>query len=488
MEEGSHRRPHAIMIPIPLQGHVIPTVHLAMKLASKGFTITFINTQFIHHNITKSKPNTTSQELNVDDEDIFAGARKSGLDIRYRTVGDGFPLAFDRLLNLDAYLEGTLHVFQAHVDELVGDIVREADNPPVSCLIADTFHTWPLAIANKYELLHVSFWTEPALVFSLYYHLDLLIRNGHFASRDNREDTIDYIPGVEAIEPKDLSSYLQETDVPKVMHRFLFKAFKGVKKADYVLINTVKELETPTISALQEKQPVYAIGPVHVLEKGLTTGIEVATSLKSESDCSQWLDNKPRGSVLYISFGSFSLASKHDVDEIAQGLLLSGVSFVWVLRPDTVSYVETYALPVGFEEEIKGRGLIVPWCRQIEVISHPAVGGFLTHCGWNSVLESMWCGVPMLCLPLLTDQPSNRKLVVDDWKVGLNLCDRKPLNRAEVKAKINSLMSGNSAEKLRKEMNKIRQMVENAVGGDGESEKSLCEFVSQVKAKINKEI
>lgn len=293
---------------------------------------------------------------------------------------------------------------------------------------------------------------------------------------------------MEAIEPKDLSSYLQETDVPKAMHRLLFKAFEDVKKADYVLFNTVKELETHTIYALQEKQPVYAIGPVHVVENGLTTSIDVATSLKSEIDCSQWLDTKPRGSVLYISFGSFALANEHDVEEIAQGLLLSEVSFVWVLRPDTVSYVETYALPVGFEDGIKGRGLIVPWCRQIEVISHPAVGGFLTHCGWNSVLESMWCGVPMLCLPLLTDQPTNRKLVVDDWKVGLNLCDRKPLKRVEIKEKISLLMSGKSAEELRKEMKKIRQIVENAVGKDGESEKSLREFVSEVKAKISKGI
>ena len=181
MEDSSHRRPHAIMIPVPLQGHINPTVHLAMKLASKGFTITFVNTQFIHHHITKSKPNTTSQEVNVDD-DIFAGARKSGLDIRYKTVSDGFPLAFDRFLNADTFLEGLTHVFQAHVDEVVGDIIREADNPPVSCLIVDTFHTWPSDIANKYNLLHVSFWTEPALVFSLYYHLDLLITNGHFAS------------------------------------------------------------------------------------------------------------------------------------------------------------------------------------------------------------------------------------------------------------------------------------------------------------------
>lgn len=165
------------MIPTPLQGHVIPAVHLAMKLASKGFTITFVNTHFIHHQITKSKPSKNEQL----DDDIFAGARRSGLDIRYKTISDGFPLSFDRTLNPDTFIEGAMHVFQAHVDELVGDVVREAE-PSVACLIADSFHVWPSAIANKYNLLYVTFWTEPALVFSIYYHLDLLVTNGHFAS------------------------------------------------------------------------------------------------------------------------------------------------------------------------------------------------------------------------------------------------------------------------------------------------------------------
>lgn len=304
---------------------------------------------------------------------------------------------------------------------------------------------------------------------------------------DNREDTIDYIPGVEAIEPKDLPSYLQETHVSTPLHRLIFKAFEDVKKADYILCNTVNELEAHSTSALQEKQPIYSIGPLHVLgnELATTSNIKVATSLRPESDCGQWLDTRPRGSVLYISFGSLALADKQDIEEIARGLLLSDVSFVWMLRPDIVSSVETYALPVGFEDGIKGRGLVVPWCNQIEVISHPAVGGFLTHCGWNSILESMWCGVPMLCFPVFTDQLTNRKLVVDDWKLGLNLCDRKPLTGMEVKDKISRLMNGKSAEELRKEMKTIRQVLMSAVGRDGESEKSLSEFVSEVKAKIN---
>ncbi|TXG58474.1 hypothetical protein EZV62_016303 [Acer yangbiense] len=478
---NNHQNPHAIIVAYPLQGHVIPCVHLAMKLASKGFTITFVNTHSIHNQIIEATSNQTAH-----DHDIFSDALKSGLDIRYKTVSDGFPLEFDRSLNHDQFMAGLLYVFSAHVDRLVGDIVRNSD-PQVSCLIADTFFVWSSMISKKYNLINISFWTEPALVFNLYYHWDLLIAHGHFASIDNREDTIDYIPGVRAIEPKNLMSYLQATDTSTIVHKLISKAFEEVKMADFIICNTVQELEPATLSALQEKQPTYAIGPI------FPTGFAkspVATSLWSESECTQWLHNKPPKSVLYVSFGSYAHASKNDIVEIAEGLLLSEVSFIWVLRPDIVSSDETEFLPVGFEENIKGRGLIVTWCCQIEVISHSAIGGFLTHCGWNSILESIWCGVPLLCFPLLTDQFTNRKLAVDDWKIGLNFCDdkNKPITRKLVSDKIHRLMrrkSGDGDDELIKNIKDVKRTLENALSlANGSSERNFHRFINDVKARI----
>ncbi|CAK9155266.1 unnamed protein product [Ilex paraguariensis] len=470
--ENSHKKPHAIMMPYPLQGHVIPFIHLATKLASQGFTITFVNTESIHHQIAKAQSNTI-------EDDIFAGARKTGLDIRYTTVSDGFPVGFDRSLNHDQFMEGVLHVFSAHVDELVGEIVRS--DPPVTCMIADTFYVWPSTVAKKYNLLNVSFWTEPALVLTLYYHLDLLRKNGHFGSHDNRKDTIHYIPGVEAIETRDLMSYLQATDIWTVVHRIIYRAFDDVKRADFILCNTVQELESKTISALHQKQSIYAIGPI--FPAGFTKS-SVATSLWSESDCTQWLNTKPHGSVLYISFGSYAHTTKHDIVEIAHGLMLGEVNFVWVLRPDIVSSEDTEFLPIGFEDSIKDRGLIVPWCCQIEVLSHRAIGGFLTHCGWNSILESVWCGIPLICYPLLTDQFTNRKLVVDDWKIGINLHDRESITREEVAKKIDCLMSGKTSEELRSEVKKMREILEKALATDGSSEKNFNQFINDVNASM----
>lgn len=169
------KRPHAIFIAYPLQGHVIPSVHLAIKLASRGFKITFINTHSIHHQTSKAQPDSGS--------DPFAYVRESsGLDIDYTTVSDGLPLEFDRSLNHDQFMASLLHVFSAHAEEVVGKVVKSSvDTTPVTCIIADTFFVWPSQIAKKFGLLYVSFWTEPALVFTLYYHLDLLRKNGHFA-------------------------------------------------------------------------------------------------------------------------------------------------------------------------------------------------------------------------------------------------------------------------------------------------------------------
>ncbi|KAK9724015.1 hypothetical protein RND81_05G041600 [Saponaria officinalis] len=466
-----NKKPHAILVPYPLQGHIIPAVHLATKLASTGFTITFINTEFIHHEITKSNPTNHS--------DIFAEARESGLDVRYATVSDGFPVVFDRSLNHDQHMEGVLHVLSAHVDELVGRLVVSSE-PKVSILIADTFFVWTSFIAKKYKLINVSFWTEPALVLNIYYHLDLLISHGHFGSQDNRRDTIDYVPGISTIKPKDLMSYLQPTiqDTSTVVHRIIFKAFKDVKHADCILINSVQELENETIFTLNQKQPIFAIGPLFPIG---AINNKVSTSMWVESDCSKWLDEKPHGSVLYISFGSYAHTSKEIIHGIANGLLESMVNFIWVIRPDIVSSCDLNPLPDGFEEKSLGRGLVVTWCDQTKVLSHQSVGGFLTHCGWNSILESIWYVIPLLCFPLLTDQFTNRKLVVDDLKIGINLCDDEVVSKVKVTKNINRLMRENLAEDLRAEIKKVKNILANAWCENGSSQRNFNEFVRIVQ-------
>ncbi|KAJ3682495.1 hypothetical protein LUZ60_015068 [Juncus effusus] len=462
---------HAVVMSYPLQGHIIPAVHLALKLAKKGFTITFINTESVHQQILKAS--NSNSERTESNQDPFWSARQSGLDIRYETVSDGLPLSFDRSLNHDQFMFSVLHVLSAHVEELLVKLVRTTD-PPITCLIIDTFFVWPATIGEKLGLPYVSFWTEPAIIFTLYYHMDLLNENGHFACKDNRKDTISYIPGVPSIEPTELMSYLQDPNPSTVVHQIIFKAFDEAKRAKFILCNTIEELEPNTISALKLEKPFYSIGPI--FPTGFTRS-RVATSLWTESDCKNWLDTKVPGSVLYISFGSYAHVTKRDLGEIAKGVMDSKVNFLWVLRPDIVSSDEPEPLPTGFLEETLGRGIIVQWCCQVEVLSHPSVGGFLTHCGWNSILESIWCGVPMLCFPLLTDQFTNRKLVVRDWRIGMPIGELNTVLADDVATRVKDLIGGEIGDEARVEIKKVRQILESALKSNGSSQRNLDQFI-----------
>ncbi|KAL0409956.1 UNVERIFIED_CONTAM: UDP-glycosyltransferase 86A1 [Sesamum latifolium] len=451
MAAENRGKPHAIMISVPYQGHINPFVNLALKIASKGFSITFVHFEFVHHRLSKA------HHCNKTQVDIFSEARESGLDIRYTTISDGLPLEFDRDANYDEFWGKVLREFPARVDEFVRNTI-ESDPHLLHFLVADTVFSWPATIAEKYNLVNVSLWTEPALVFSLAYHLDLLIENGHFPWKDNIHEEVNYVPGVKSISTRDLISVMKESGqgYNYTMLESVFMAFEQVKKADFILHNTVHELEAETLK-----------------------------SLWSESDCTEWLESKPPGSVLYVSFGSFVHTSKQEIEEIAYGLLLSEVHFIWVVREGILSSGDTKIMPDGYEDEVKDKGLIIPWSNQIMVLSNPAVGGFLTHNGWNSTIESLWCGVPMICYPFLFDQPTNRKLVVDDWKCGISLCDGTSVDRNEVAEKIKSFMSGAASKRFRQEANKVKTILHHALEVDGSSEKNFNQFIKDLKEKIH---
>ncbi|KAL8526097.1 hypothetical protein ACS0TY_015354 [Phlomoides rotata] len=474
-----NRKSHAIMVSVPFQGHINPFVSLALKLASKGITVTFIHIEHVHQKLSKAH--------NSNGVDFFSEAQQSGLDIRYTTIDDGFPLEFDRdVVHFEDYWETMLRDFEGRVGELVGKIIG-TDPDAAHFLVTDTIWNWPLPIAHKFKLVNVSFWTQPALVFSLHYHWDLLTQNGHFPLTDDANEEINYVPGVESISTRDLSTVFYESILSSMMYTYMSLSFERVKKADFILHNTVHELESETLSALKKYQPNYAIGPVNFSKNLPTDHSTINMSLWSESDCANWLESKSPASVLYVSFGSFVQTDKQIIEEIAHGLLLSGVNFMWVIRQGLLKDGDTDVFPDGFLDEIKDNGLIVPWCNQTMVLSSPAVGGFLTHTGWNSTVESMWCGVPMICYPVAFDQLTNRKLVVDDWKIGINLCDGKSIDRKEVAEKIKSVViNGAYSKSLKQEVSKLRAILHNALEtDDGSSERNFHQFIQDLEAKIH---
>ena len=312
-------------------------------------------------------------------------------------------------------------------------------------------------------------------------------------AEDEDENIINYIPGVSALKITDLPSYFQELDVSSRTHEILYEAFQSVRGADWIISNTVEDLEIRTIAELQLGKPFWSVGPLlpSAFQKDINNETS-QTNMRPESDCSRWLDSKPQNSVIYISFGSYAHVSRAQIEEVAIGLLESKQPFIWVLRPDIIASGIQDILPVGFMEETKDQGLVVQWSSQLEVLSHPSVGGFLTHCGWNSILESLSFGVPMLAFPLFTDQFTNRWLIVKGWGVAMNLggssrsfqnC-KTLVGREEIARTLKKFMDEEEGRKMRLKIEPIREVTTKAVMDRGASDKNLDLFIEALTAKI----
>nr|XP_010936372.1 UDP-glycosyltransferase 74E2-like [Elaeis guineensis] len=203
--------------------------------------------------------------------------------------------------------------------------------------------------------------------------------------------------------------------------------------------------------------------------------------LEAEKDtCIKWLDAKPPGSVVYVSFGSFASLGVEEMEELACGLKASDKYFLWVVRAP-----EKKTLPRDFIEEPPEKGLVVKWSPQLVVLAHEAVGCFATHCGWNSTLETLSLGVPVVAMPLWTDQPTNAKYVEDIWGVGrrVRAGKKRIFMRDEVEMCIREVMDGEKSEEIRKNSRRLRDLAKKALREGGSSDQNLNELVGYLNAK-----
>jgi len=193
--------------------------------------------------------------------------------------------------------------------------------------------------------------------------------------------------------------------------------------------------------------------------------------------CIRWLDNKPKDSVVYVSFGSLAGLSEDQTKEMAYGLIDCGMYFIWVVRDS-----EKCKLPKEFLESLLEKGLIVNWCPQLQVLTHEAVGCFVTHCGWNSTLEALSVGVPVIAMPLWTDQITNAKFIVDVWKIGVKAhADEKGVIRREtIKDCLKGIMEIEKGNQMKKNAMKWKILAKSSVDEGGSSDKNIVDFVNEL--------
>ncbi|KAK2435877.1 UDP-Glycosyltransferase superfamily protein [Trifolium repens] len=182
-------------------------------------------------------------------------------------------------------------------------------------------------------------------------------------------------------------------------------------------------------------------------------------------NCISWLNNKERKSVLYVSLGSIASWEEKELTEVACGLANSKQNFLWVIRPETVKDVSAWleSLSEDVKVGIAERGYVVKWAPQSEVLAHEAVGGFWSHCGWNSTLESLCEGVPIICQPSFGDQRVNTRLLSHVWKVGLEWCN--VIERDEIERVVRRLMVNQEGEEMRQRATELKHEIKMAVNG-----------------------
>ncbi|KAM0834423.1 hypothetical protein ACQ4PT_063609 [Festuca glaucescens] len=354
------------------------------------------------------------------------------------------------------------------VERLLDRLALER-RPEDLVIVADTFLTWAVAAGVRRGVPVCSLWTQPATFFLALYHLDLWPPvNGQDSEEELSTKSLEqYVPGLSSVRLSDLKTFSAMERSMKIVA----EAFANLRKAQCVLFTSFRELEPRAFDTLTESLPcpAYPIGPS--IARMPLDGDKIG-----DEEHRDWLDAQPENSVLYVSFGSYVSMPASQFEEIAAGLRISGVRFFWVARDKAA----------GLRQACGDRGLAVPWCEQLEVLCHPSVGGFLSHCGWNSVLEAVCAGVPLLAFPVVWDQLVNARMVADEWKVGIDLTGQRgddgTVSRAAISAAVMKLMDfdGGVGQEMRTRAAELREDSRRAVQEGGSSHPSLSSFLQDL--------
>ncbi|PIN05115.1 UDP-glucuronosyl and UDP-glucosyl transferase [Handroanthus impetiginosus] len=359
-------------------------------------------------------------------------------------------------------------------------------SPAPACVISDGIMSFAIDVAAELEIPAITFRTYSATCTWTTFHLQKLIQDGEIPVLEGSEDMdrlISNIPGLEnIIRGRDLPSICRQ-DPGNPLVQFYIDQTSKMTKASALILNTFEELEAPIISHLHSIFPtVYAIGPLHTALKSRAPydSYNSCSLLQIDQSCMDWLDSQPSRSVLYVSFGSVIVLTHDQVTEFWCGLVNSKKPFLWAIRPDLI-FDENG--PSKVLEELKigsnGMGRVVGWAPQEDVLAHNAIGGFLTHSGWNSTLESISAGKPMICWPKIVDQQVNSRCVSEIWKVGLDMKDI--CDRSMVEKMVRDLMEGRR-EEIMKPTDEIARLARESVLEGGSSHRNIKKLIEDIKA------
>ncbi|KVI01672.1 UDP-glycosyltransferase 74G1-like [Cynara cardunculus var. scolymus] len=452
-EDKTKKPPHVLLFPFPSQGHINPLIQFAKRLISKGVKTTLITTIFVSNSILSNHSHNTIPIVSISD----------GFDV------GGFATAGSS----EIYLES----FREVGSKSLADVIRKfhSEGTTIDAIVYDSFINWTLDVAMEFGIDGGAFLTQACAVNNIYYQV-------YKGILSIPADSTVSVPGLPELEYWETPSFVQNPGPYPAWSHIVFNQFSNFDQTRWVFSNTFYKLEEEVIEWMKTLWPLRVIGPTipsMYLDRRLQYDNDYGVNLikPNHNECMEWLNDKPKGSVVYVAFGSYGELVPEQMEEVAWGLKDSDLNFLWVVRAS-----EEEKLPKGFVDRETKKGLVVAWCRQLKVLSHEAVGCFVTHCGFNSSLEAVSLGVPVIAMPQWTDQITNAKCLEDIWGVGIRVKrDEKGIvKRVNLVSGIKAIMDGEQGVVARRNAKKWRDLTKEAVAEGGSSDKDIDVFVSDL--------
>ncbi|CAN1802540.1 UDP-glycosyltransferase 1 [Linum perenne] len=470
------------------QGHLIPMVDIAKILARRGVTVTIITTPL---NAARFEP-TLRRAIDG------LGLRIDLVEIPFPSTAEGLPEGcenVDMLPSFD-YLP-YLYKAAAMMEPQVESLFENMSIRP-TCIVSDAWLPYTCNVAKKFDVSRVSF--HGTGCFSLLcIHCVKLYREeiDRRAGLGDERFVVPGMPGAGEIEftRVQLPLRLRMPGQANPRNEFGEEMAKAESEAYGVIVNSFEELESEYYLEYKKSKQgkVWCIGPVSLTSLDELDKLQRGNGSISLSHRSlDWLDIREPESVVYVSLGSICNLSSRQLIELALGLEASETPFIWVIREtEATKDLYRWIMDDGFEDRVAARGIVIRgWAPQVSILSHRSVGGFLTHCGWNSSLEGIAAGIPLVTWPLFGDQFSNEKLIVEVAKVGVRVGAERPtfwdgkeetnvsIKRGDVERAVRLAMD--RGNERRKRATKLAEMARKAVESDGSSYRNVSMFIEDI--------
>nr|ASK39404.1 UDP-glycosyltransferase [Ginkgo biloba] len=475
-------KPHAVLVPFPAQGHINPMMQLAQKLVEDGFIVTFVNTDFNHARIFQAN-NMAKSGLSTDEVEICH-------NIRLVSISDGLAPQDSRtdFAKLTNSMENCMgHSFHKLIEE-----INEKEQHNVTCLIVDiNVACWSLDIAKQYHIPSAAICPASAATYATFYNIPNLVSAGLLPSNGvfKEQKMVDYsLPSMPPIHCTRFAWMVGSEEDQEILFHYTLRNIESVRDIESVICNTFLDLEATILNSFPEQDLVCPVGPLIPSQffngniSQSNTGLIATGFWAEELQCLEWLDKQSPESVIYVSFGSLVILNERQFEEFALGLEATQRPFLWVVRNDLLDGTTT-VFPSGFTERIKDRGCLVSWAPQLSVLSHPSIACFVTHCGWNSTLESISMGVPMICWPYFADQFLNCSYIAEVWKIGLVLKANNNgiMDKLEIETAVERVLSDEDGVEIRKRVRKLKKSGRDAVKEGGSSSINYKSFLNATK-------